>query len=162
MSEFRKALLPTLVMRTLLYIIVAILVLLAAGVMTIFFLQITFVLLILVAFYLFLVYTGLASKYRMLYILMKVYIIEKSNKKAALALLDSEIYDHKELLNVEKSEMDVHRLNTRDEADSMRYSKRGERDVRASLGLLTHLQGILVQSMKEDPTSNYDIDLDRY
>jgi len=162
MSDFRKALLPTIFIRTILYIVVTAFVCMTAIILSVFFLQISFVLLILVGFYLFLVYTGLHSKYRLLFILIKLYILERNNKKAALSLLTSEIYDHKELINVEKSEMDVHRLNTRDEADSMRYSKRGERDIRASLGLLLRLQSLLVQQMKKEPTSIYDIDLDKY
>ena len=162
MSNFRKTLWPILVSRTLLYALLTLFIVLTTVLMVSVFIRISAILLVLVAFYLYLVYTGLSSKYRLLFLLFQLYLFEKRDKQAALDLLDSEIFDLNELLHAEKSEMDVHRLNARDEADAMRYSKRGERDIRANLGLLKRLQEILVTSMRKEPGSIYDIDLDRY
>lgn len=162
MSNFRKTLWPILVSRTLLYALLTLFIVLTTVLMVSVFIRISAILLVLVAFYLYLVYTGLSSKYRLLFLLFQLYLFEKRDKQAALDLLDSEIFDLNELLHAEKSEMDVHRLNARDEADAMRYSKRGERDIRANLGLLKRLQEILVTSMRKEPGSIYDVDLDRY
>lgn len=162
MSNFRKELFPMLIWRTILYLLLAIFLIGSAIFISIVVIAITPVLIIIAFFYLYLVYLGVYSKYRLLFILYKVYLLEKTDKERALQILDSEIYDCKELLNVEKSEMDTHRLNTRDEADAMRYSKRGEREVRSILGVLERLQRILVASMKKEPSSQYDIDLDKY
>jgi len=162
MSTFRKTLWPILVSRTLLYALLTMFIVLTTVLMVSVFIRISAILLVLVAFYLYLVYTGLSSKFRLLFLLFRLYLSEKRDKQAALELLDSEIFDLNELLHAEKSEMDVHRLNTRDEADAMRYSKRGERDIRANLGLLKRLQEILVTSMRKEPGSIYDVDLDRY
>ena len=162
MSSFRKELFPVLVWRTMLYLLLSIFLIGSTIFFSVFLFLITPFLLVLSLFYIYLLYLALYSKYRLLFILYKVYMLEKSNKEAALQVLDSEIYDCKELLNVEKSEMDTHRLNTRDEADAMRYSKRGEREVRQNLGVLERIHKVLVASMRKEPNSTYDIDLDRY
>jgi len=162
MSSFRKELISVLLWRSTLYLLLSIFFIGSTIFFSIMMIAITPFLLVFVLFYLYLLYLALYSKYRLLFILYKLYILEKSNKKAALQILDSEIYDCKELLNVEKSEMDTHRLNARDEADAMRYSKRGEREVRQILGVLERLHKVLVASMRKEPASTYDIDLDRY
>jgi hypothetical protein len=155
-------LLPIVLTRIVAYTLLIFFVLITAAIASAIVVQISFVFLILVIWFLYMVTIALWSKFRLLFLLMKVYILEKSDKAKALAVIDSEIFDCKEVLHAEKSEMDVHRLNARDEADAIRYSRRGERDIRINLGLLQRLQNILIKSMRKEPASMYDIDLDRY
>lgn len=162
MSDFRKALLPHLTSRFILYFFILLFVVGSTGYIGYIFMQISFVTIFLVVIYPFIMYIALKDKVRFTYFLYRSYRLEKYQKEKALAVIDSEIYDCKSLLNAEKSEMDVHRYNARDEADSMRHSKRGEREIRSNLGFLTRLQKLLVESMKKDPVNIYDIDLDQY
>lgn len=158
MSAFRKALLPTIIARVILYSFA----ILFGVFLTYVFIILLPVLVFMAFFYLIISWVALKDRIRLLFVLIKVYYYEKRDKVEALRLLNSEIYDNKELLKAEKSEMDTHRLNTRNEADSMRYAKRGENEIRANLGFLTHLHKLLISSMKKEPSSAYEIDLDRY
>jgi hypothetical protein len=162
MTSARKALFPILVVRVLMSGFAIIILLSSAIIFGYVLIQITAILLILNAFYLLIVWIALKENVRLSYVIVKAYILEKTNKELSLRLIDSEIYDHNELLNVEKSEMDVHRYNNRDEADVARFSRRGERNIRRNLALLYRVQKILVDAMKQEPSSMYDIDLDKY
>ena len=162
MSIFRKTLFPTLIIRLLLYGFMLLFTVFIAGVMSYFFLQLSPLLLVLVVFYFYIIWAILADAVKLTFFLLKIFVAEKKQKERVLKLLESEIYDYKELLKTEKSEMDTHRLDTRNEPFAINYSKRGEKEIKIRLKLLTKLHGLLIDAMTKEPSSIYDIDLDSY
>ena len=124
---------------------------------TVFSIFVSLILLFLVVGYAAILYPVFKTHLATLKLYDMILIYTESDPKKALELLNSEIDDLNSVLNVQKTEMDIHSLNATNEGKAMRASRANEAGLRRKLGLFKRLSVLINVVIKSAPLAQKDI-----